>query len=132
MMLGFRNLFIFFFSSRRRHTRSLRDWSSDVCSSDLATAAPECSKESLMKLCRYDDDRLGIVRGELVHDVTQAQTEIRAAASYAMKGDAVIAALPQWRDRLERLADKTPGKALAQLKLLAPVARPTKLSCAPT
>src|SRR6267378_477934 len=30
---------IFFFSSRRRHTRSLRDWSSDVCSSDLVTLA---------------------------------------------------------------------------------------------
>src|SRR5205814_7270931 len=29
------NLF-FFFSSRRRHTRCLSDWSSDVCSSDLA------------------------------------------------------------------------------------------------
>src|SRR5690349_25063874 len=28
-------LHVFFFSSRRRHTRSLRDWSSDVCSSDL-------------------------------------------------------------------------------------------------
>src|SRR5690349_7270322 len=28
----------FFFSSRRRHTRSLRDWSSDVCSSDLILA----------------------------------------------------------------------------------------------
>src|SRR5216683_3439806 len=27
----------FFFSSRRRHTRSDRDWSSDVCSSDLLT-----------------------------------------------------------------------------------------------
>src|SRR5205814_6997647 len=27
----------FFFSSRRRHTRCLSDWSSDVCSSDLAT-----------------------------------------------------------------------------------------------
>src|SRR5207245_3459924 len=26
----------FFFSSRRRHTRCYRDWSSDVCSSDLA------------------------------------------------------------------------------------------------
>src|SRR5207249_6389882 len=26
-----------FFSSRRRHTRSKRDWSSDVCSSDLST-----------------------------------------------------------------------------------------------
>src|SRR2546429_3482981 len=36
---------IFFFSSRRRHTRCSRDWSSDVCSSDLlpagkATPAP--------------------------------------------------------------------------------------------
>src|SRR5439155_5825457 len=30
----------FFFSSRRRHTRWPRDWSSDVCSSDLA---PPCS-----------------------------------------------------------------------------------------
>src|SRR6266849_9800356 len=28
-------MIIFFFSSRRRHTRSTRDWSSDVCSSDL-------------------------------------------------------------------------------------------------
>src|SRR2546421_8020066 len=28
--------FFFFFSSRRRHTRSDRDWSSDVCSSDLS------------------------------------------------------------------------------------------------
>src|SRR2546421_9674157 len=28
-------LLLFFFSSRRRHTRSDRDWSSDVCSSDL-------------------------------------------------------------------------------------------------
>src|SRR5215510_48138 len=30
------NVFFFFFSSRRRHTRWPRDWSSDVCSSDLA------------------------------------------------------------------------------------------------
>src|SRR5207247_6799570 len=29
----------FFFSSRRRHTRSTRDWSSDVCSSDLRSLA---------------------------------------------------------------------------------------------
>src|SRR5690625_3897428 len=31
-------IFIFFFSSRRRHTRWPRDWSSDVCSSDLMDA----------------------------------------------------------------------------------------------
>src|SRR5438046_9156521 len=29
-------MFFFFFSSRRRHTRLVSDWSSDVCSSDLA------------------------------------------------------------------------------------------------
>src|SRR2546429_1838650 len=34
MRCGF---FCFFFSSRRRHTRCSRDWSSDVCSSDLAS-----------------------------------------------------------------------------------------------
>src|SRR5699024_11242557 len=33
-------IFYFFFSSRRRHTRSKRDWSSDVCSSDLVTIMP--------------------------------------------------------------------------------------------
>src|SRR5699024_9690555 len=30
---------VFFFSSRRRHTRSKRDWSSDVCSSDLTSTS---------------------------------------------------------------------------------------------
>src|SRR5207249_2394807 len=34
---------VFFFSSRRRHTRSKRDWSSDVCSSDLrSVSATRC------------------------------------------------------------------------------------------
>src|SRR5699024_5157097 len=33
----------FFFSSRRRHTRSKRDWSSDVCSSDLDATVKSCS-----------------------------------------------------------------------------------------
>jgi 2-keto-4-pentenoate hydratase/2-oxohepta-3-ene-1,7-dioic acid hydratase in catechol pathway len=85
-----------------------------------------------MKLCRYDDDRLGVVRGELIHDVTQAQTQIRAAAPYAMKGDAVIAALPAWRARLEEMAAKAPGKPISAVKLLSPVARPSKLVAAPT
>src|SRR5690606_41043663 len=31
---------LFFFSSRRRHTRFSRDWGSDVCSSDLALPTP--------------------------------------------------------------------------------------------
>ncbi len=85
-----------------------------------------------MKICRYDDDRMGVVRGDMVHDVTEAQAEIRKSAPYAMKGDAVVAALPQWRERIERMADKAAGKPIASVKLLPPVARPTKLTCAPT
>src|SRR5262245_65060743 len=34
-MLSYPLVIVFFFSSRRRHTRCLSDWSSDVCSSDL-------------------------------------------------------------------------------------------------
>src|SRR5215510_13705620 len=38
----------FFFSSRRRHTRWPRDWSSDVCSSDLLAPAVSLAKEGLL------------------------------------------------------------------------------------
>jgi 2,4-didehydro-3-deoxy-L-rhamnonate hydrolase len=85
-----------------------------------------------MKLCRYDEDRLGVVIGDKVHDVTEAQTQIRAAARYDMKGDAVIAALPAWRKRIEDMAAKAPGKPLAEVKLISPVARPSKTMAAPT
>jgi 2,4-diketo-3-deoxy-L-fuconate hydrolase len=85
-----------------------------------------------MKLCRYDDDRLGVVIGGMVHDVTEAQTQIRAAARYDMKGDAVIAALPAWRKRIEEMAAKAQPKPLAHVKLISPVARPSKTMAAPT
>src|SRR6266542_6786747 len=39
----FLSIYCFFFSSRRRHTRCYRDWSSDVCSSDLVLAAAALS-----------------------------------------------------------------------------------------
>src|SRR5207249_6680390 len=56
-------LYIFFFSSRRRHTRSKRDWSSDVCSSDLLelALAPRRRVRLLLldqiPLVHGDDDR---------------------------------------------------------------------------
>ncbi len=85
-----------------------------------------------MKLCRFDRDRLGVVIGGKVHDVTAAQDEIRRAAAYDMKGDAVIAALPTWRGRIEEMARKVPGKLLSEVKLISPVARPSKTMAAPT
>src|SRR5690606_41141785 len=39
------------FSSRRRHTRFSRDWSSDVCSSDLITSAPEANSAATNSAC---------------------------------------------------------------------------------
>src|SRR4030042_3290622 len=38
-----------FFSSRRRHTRCSRDWSSDVCSSDLAGVTQEVMRQALQQ-----------------------------------------------------------------------------------
>src|SRR6266498_2657023 len=50
-------VFFFFFSSRRRHTRCGRDWSSDVCSSDLTT--PCAGTEALIAPV--------VVRRDLLH-----------------------------------------------------------------
>ncbi len=85
-----------------------------------------------MKICRFGQDRLGVVIGDMVHDVTPAQDEIRAKAPYDMRGDAVIAALPEWRGRLEEMAKAAPGVPLASVQLLPPVARWTKTMAAPT
>src|SRR2546430_235614 len=41
--------YVFFFSSRRRHTRFDCDWSSDVCSSDLAPQPPVCPPSSALR-----------------------------------------------------------------------------------
>src|SRR3989449_4345075 len=43
----------FFFSSRRRHTRCSRDWSSDVCSSDLGTVAERAWRYTTTHRCPY-------------------------------------------------------------------------------
>src|SRR2546429_7762814 len=47
---------VFFFSSRRRHTRCSRDWSSDVCSSDLRAAprGPVAGRRALLEERRGD------------------------------------------------------------------------------
>src|SRR5699024_11855888 len=47
-------LYFFFFSSRRRHTRSKRDWSSDVCSSDLRRAVQNSIGYMLLVRCGLD------------------------------------------------------------------------------
>src|SRR5207249_7499078 len=45
----------FFFSSRRRHTRSKRDWSSDVCSSDLQAKDTKNSVDDIYNMIAATD-----------------------------------------------------------------------------
>src|SRR5207253_4509576 len=44
----------FFFSSRRRHTRWPRDWSSDVCSSDLTAASKSATGQYFQRIHALD------------------------------------------------------------------------------
>src|SRR5207302_4542316 len=48
---------VFFFSSRRRHTRFSRDWSSDVCSSDLRPGAS--GQDTLRTMSDYGPETYG-------------------------------------------------------------------------
>src|SRR5437588_7071608 len=51
---------LFFFSGRRRHTGSLCDWSSDVCSSDLFVDPPPLGPNGLPDFTRYDKPGSGL------------------------------------------------------------------------
>jgi len=84
-----------------------------------------------MKLCRFDEDRLGVVVGDTIHDITNIQTEIRKGARYDMRGDAVIAALPEWRERMETAAESAATIRVSDVALLPPIARPSKTMAAP-
>src|SRR5207247_5816186 len=55
-------IYFFFFSSRRRHTRSTRDWSSDVCSSDLHKTCP------IFQLQIFLNNKLPISQMLLIHN----------------------------------------------------------------
>src|SRR5690606_39611800 len=51
---------LFFFSSRRRHTIFSRDWSSDVCSSDLGTFEPQLVAKHQRRLAGFDEKVLAL------------------------------------------------------------------------
>src|SRR5947199_10459974 len=66
-------LYVFFFSSRRRHTRCLSDWSSDVCSSDLILGFEVIAENARVGVRRADDRRVVEARdGRMVVDVRPA------------------------------------------------------------
>lgn len=85
-----------------------------------------------MKICRFDDNRVGVVRDGMVHDVTEALDVLPAYRYPFPLADQLIANLDTLRGPMEALADKAEGKPVAEVKFLSPVANPTKIIGTPT
>lgn len=80
-----------------------------------------------MRLCRFNENRIGVVRGDSVFDVTAA-LELLPAHRYPFPiGDALIENLDMLRPRMEELADEATAVPVADVHLLSPVANPTKV-----
>src|SRR5215203_3516218 len=99
-------IFFFFFSSRRRHTRYWRDWSSDVCSSDLINGRNRLA-------CKIRVDQLGkkvitvaplpglpLIK-DLVVDMEAFFAKFRSVQPYLQTSD-----MPPTRERLQSAADR--------------------------
>src|SRR2546427_10779489 len=102
-------LLVFFFSSRRRHTRFDCDWSSDVCSSDLVRRLGSATVEALEA-----EMRVIARRSFRTRDVGALLERLRTAAAFTFRSrramldaarGAVLrakAAMPAWFGRLPR------------------------------
>jgi len=84
-----------------------------------------------VKLCRFDNDRLGIVQGDQVLDVTKALDAIPEQRWPLAQGDPLIANLRRVVAAAKTLAKSAKKKPLAKVKLLSPVANPGKIVAAP-
>src|SRR5690606_40368286 len=79
------------FSSRRRHTRFSRDWSSDVCSSDLL-GTEQGVKSDIKTICFEEDNMLLLCSDGLSNKVTEQQmlATLNMEAELGTKADTLI------------------------------------------
>ena len=84
-----------------------------------------------MRLCRFEANRLGVVDGDQVRDVTAALEELPAYRYPLPTGDMLIANLEKVSTRARALATNSASMPLDNLTLLSPVANPNKIIGAP-
>lgn len=84
-----------------------------------------------MKLCRFDDGRLGVVQGSDVRDVTAALDGLPACRYPLPPHDLLVANLASIVARAETMLPGAPRLPLAGVTLLSPVANPGKIVAAP-
>ena len=84
-----------------------------------------------MRLCRFGENRLGVVDGDQVRDVTAALEELPAYRYPFPAGDMLMTNLEKVATRARALATNSAPMPLAGLTLLSPVANPNKIIGAP-
>ncbi len=84
-----------------------------------------------MRLCRYDDNRLGLVEGYTLRDATRAIEKLPQLRWPFPHGDQLIASLDTIRPAIEAAAASSPRRLVSDVKLLSPVANPPRIIGAP-
>ena len=84
-----------------------------------------------MRLCRFNDGRLGLVEGSSVRDVTAA-LDVLPSYRYPLPGhDVLVEHLEKVRARVDAVRNQAPVLPLDSVRLLSPVANPGKIIAAP-
>ena len=84
-----------------------------------------------MRLCRFGDNRLGLVRQERVIDVTPVLDRLPNFRYPLPKFDPLIVELDSLRDHIKELADGQQGIPIGDVRLICPIANPGKIVAAP-
>jgi 2-keto-4-pentenoate hydratase/2-oxohepta-3-ene-1,7-dioic acid hydratase in catechol pathway len=84
-----------------------------------------------MKICRYDDNRIGLVQDDGIRDVSSVASELGTFAYPLPKYDPFIANLSKLRKKFEDAAKSSKPIPVERVKLLSPVANPGKIVAAP-
>lgn len=84
-----------------------------------------------MRLCRFNDDRLGYIEDQEIVDITDVLAILPAHRWPFPPGDPLIAHLPAIRQAAHEAGPRAHRLPLASVRLLSPVANPTKLVAAP-
>lgn len=80
-----------------------------------------------MKICRYDQNRVGLVQGQEVVDVTPVLDDLPSCRWPLPLGDLFMERLEQLMPKMAVLAKTGPRKALSDVRLLNPVPNPGKI-----
>ncbi len=84
-----------------------------------------------MKLCRFNEDRLGCVEGDHVYDVTAALDVLPPVRWPVPLGDSLLLHLPALMTAVDRERKAAKRIQLGRVRLLSPLTNPSKLMAAP-